>query len=396
MKTSGVVFAIVLAAVFAAVQADTFTHRSSRAVYHGFATQTVSEGGRTLVHTLEQGPIALNLAEFDVVYDPKGRQQSVAVIPIKEAIEFEIQTSAFEQAIINESNKGHLYILIEIDSPGGRIDLAQRMCAAIINTRNCPTVAFISGQSVGGAYSAAAAVALVCNAIYMVPTSSIGAATAVLNVEGYALDLKEALGETVGEKISSVWRNYLAALAQQNNRPSLLAKAMEDRSIEVLEVRRQDRTFFLESHEMLTGDQVVRIRCKKDELLTLPAADAAACGIADGVVESREALRQRLGCPTAEVVVNPALEEAAAELDKVIKRFDSLNQALDSKYKEMSAKIASSTLNKNQAVKDLQFLIKNAEYLSRLKKAYPDVPVSEEVMDEFISALKADYQAIRR
>jgi hypothetical protein len=34
--------------------ADTFTHRTSKTVYHGYATQTVNDG-KTLVHTQQQG-----------------------------------------------------------------------------------------------------------------------------------------------------------------------------------------------------------------------------------------------------------------------------------------------------------------------------------------------------
>jgi ATP-dependent protease ClpP protease subunit len=378
----------------AAAQGDTFTHRTTKKVYHGYATQTVNES-KTLVHTAQEGPLELNLAEFDIIQDANGRNNTVAVIAINDQIGYELETDAFEKALIAESNKGPLFILIEIDSPGGRIDLARRICAAIGNTRNCRTVAFVRGGSVGGAYSAAAAVALACNEIYMVPASSIGAATAIARAEGHSVDIKEAYGEAIGEKIGSVWRNYLAALAQQNNRPGLLAKAMEDRMIEVLEVKRGGKSIFIEAHEKAPGDQVVRICCKKGELLTLPSSDAVAYKIADGTVDSRDDLLKHLNVGDAAVTVNSDVGAAKDELEKVINRFNKLNAALDSKYKELGAKVKTGALTKSVAVKDFQALIKNAEYLLKLKKTYPDVPVSEESLEDFLSDIKATHEAIR-
>ena len=146
-------FRISAAVLFSAamvVRADTFTQRSSGSVYHGYATQTAANG-KVVVQTEKDGPMELNLAEFDIIPNAKGRNNTIAVIPVKGVISFELLTAAFEKAVVEESNKGPLFILIEIDSPGGRIDLARQMAAAIINTRNCRTVAFVHGGSVGGA-----------------------------------------------------------------------------------------------------------------------------------------------------------------------------------------------------------------------------------------------------
>lgn len=378
-----------------AVQADTFTHAETGKIYHGYATQT-ENNGKTMVKTQQEGLIELNLAEYTITPDRQGRNNILSVLTVKDVIQYELETAAFEKALIEESNKGPLFILIEIDSPGGRIDLARRMCSAIANTRNCQTVAFIDGGPVGGAYSAAAAVALACNKIYMVPTASIGAATAVAGTrDGRTVDIKKALGETVGEKVGSVWRNTLAALAQQNGRSGLLAKAMEDRDIEVWEVTRNQITLFIEAHEKLSSDKVVRIRCKKGELLTLTAEDAAACSMADGVVTSRDELLKQLDAVAAQQAVNPTLNAAKDEAEKVITRFNKLNSALELKYKELSAKIDSGHCTRSQAVKDLQAMIKNAEYLLKLKQTYDDVPVPQEAIEELLNNIKASYQGIK-
>lgn len=375
--------------------ADTFTHRTSKTVYHGYATQTVNDG-KTLVHTQQQGSVELNLAEFDVVPDRKGRNNTICVISVKDAIQYDLETAAFEKAVVEESNKGPLFLLIEIDSPGGKTNLAERMCSAITNTRNCRTVAFVNGGVNGGAYSAAAAVALACNEIYMAPAASIGAATQyVRSSSGKIYDMKAAFGDNVGEKFQSIWRNFLAALAQQNGRSGLVAKAMVDKDIEVLQVQRSGKTVFIEAHEKAAGDQVVRVLCKKGEVMTLPAADAATCTIADAVVETRGDLLKHLDCADTQVIVNPDMDAAKEELEKVIQRFNKLNSALEMKYKELEIKAKSGSMTKSQLVKDFQSLVKNGEYLLKLKQTYPDVPADEEDIQEFVNDMKATYQGIK-
>lgn len=396
MKTSWFLLSVSLVCAATGAWGDTFTHRDGRTVYHGYATQTVTEEGRTLVHTEEKGPIELNLGEFTISPDSLGRNNTIAIIPLKEGIRYELTTRAFENAVVEESNKGPLFILIEIDSPGGRSDYTERMCAALTNTRNCRTVAFVSGGPQGGAYSAAAAVALSCNEIYMAPATSIGAATQYVRTSsGEIMDMKTAYGDTVGEKFQSVWRNYLAALAQQNNRSGLIAKAMVDKDIEVLEAVRGGKTVFIESHEKQAGDQVVRVRCKKGEVLTLPAPDAVACTIADGMVATRAELLSQLGSTDATLIHNSAMATANEELDRVITRFNRLNSTVDLKYKELDAKVKARALTRSAAIRDYQELVKNAEYLLRLKQSYPDVPASEESLEEFLNAVKATQQAIR-
>jgi len=207
--------------------------------------------------------------------------------------------------------------------------------------------------------------------------------------------MKAAFGENIGEKFQSVWRNFLAALAQQNGRSGLVAKAMVDKDIEVLQVKRSGETLFIEAHEKIAGDQVVRILCKKGEVMTLPASDAATCTIADAVVETRAELLKRLECPDAEVTVNPDMDAAKEELEKVIQRFNKLNSNLEMKYKELELKAKAGSMTKSQLVKDFQSLVKNGEYLLKLKQSYPDVPAEEEDIQDFVNDMKATYQGIK-
>ncbi|MCD6393103.1 MAG: ATP-dependent Clp protease proteolytic subunit [Planctomycetes bacterium] len=157
---------IIISLISLTASADTFVHRSTHEKLYGYATSK-TENGKTVVQTKENGRVSLNLAQYIILEDPQGRNNSVAIISIPEQIKLEMETDAFSEALTAESDKGPLFILIEIDSPGGRVDLTMRMCGAIAQLKTCQTVAFVNGGKYGGAYSAGAAIALACDKIYM-------------------------------------------------------------------------------------------------------------------------------------------------------------------------------------------------------------------------------------
>lgn len=172
--------------------ADTFTNRQTNETLHGYITSrlpgsaqstrrddglpkaTEAENGPTSVFTQEKGLLKLDPKEWEIKRDNLGRNNKVIVVPVDDAIQYEIETDAFEKAIAESSQEGPLFILVEIDTPGGRVSLAQRICAAITQNAECNVIAFVKGGKYGGAISAGAAVALSCNKIYM--TDKIGRA----------------------------------------------------------------------------------------------------------------------------------------------------------------------------------------------------------------------------
>ena len=392
MKSIWVVLIFVISGLSTA---DTFTHKQKDIVYHGYATSQL-KNGKNIVVTQEKGPIELNLASYDTEYNREGRNNFVALLSINDVIALEHATQAFEEAIVEEADKGPQLILIEIDTPGGRVDLCKRLCAAISKVRYCKTVAYIKGGENGGAYSAGAAVSLACDEIYLVPGVSIGAATMIMaSSDGRVSDMKKAYGETVGEKYNSAWRSYLASLAEENNRSGAIAKAMADKDIAVIEVKRHEQSFFIEPQDKQTGDKVVRTVCSKGELLTLSANEAVACNIAAGITESRQSLLRTVGIPDAKVIENVKQAEAEKEFEKVVRRFKKLNERLDLKFKELVAKGQRNALTRSEAMRDFDAIVKNGEYLLRLKRSYPDIPFSEESLIEFVNDVKSEYAAIK-
>ena len=374
--------------------ADTFKHKNKDIVYHGYATGQMKDG-MDIVVTQEKGQIEINLVEYEVQPDSKGRNSFISLLTISNEIALEHETAAFEEAIVEESAKGPLLILIEIDTPGGRVDLAERICAAINETKHCQTIAFISGGEYGGAFSAGAAISLACDKIYMAPATSIGAATLITSGEGKITDMKEAYGDIVGEKFNSAWRTFLASLAQKNNRSGALAKAMADKDIVVFEIEREGKTFFVEPKEKYTGDTLVRTVCQKGELLTLAADEAVRCNIAEDVVGSKQALLAKFGYGNTPIKENQNLAGAKEEFEKVVQRFNKLNENLDLKFKELNAKAQRGSLTQNQALRDLEVIIKNGKYLLNIKRKYPDIPYEEQNIIAFINSAKAEYASIK-
>jgi membrane-bound ClpP family serine protease len=384
-----------VAIISSAVVADTFRNKEKNLVYTGYATQEINNGFNVVV-TKEQGALELNLAEYNIDFNDQGRNSFIPVLSIDGDITYEYATQAFETAIVEEADKGPLLIVIELDTPGGRVDLAKRICAAISRSKYCKTVAYVRGGESGGAFSAGAAIALACDNLYMAPETTIGAAAMITtNEAGMAIDMKEAFGETVGEKYNAAWRNYLASLAQENHRPGAIAKAMADADVGVVEVKRNERDIFIETQEQRPDDVLVRTVCRKGELLALPAENAVSFHIADDIADSRQALLTKLGYADAQVQENKRLITAKEDFERALRRFEQLNEKLDLKFKEITAKSQRSALTRSQAVRDFDELIRNGEYLLRLKRGYPDIPVSEEQIIELVNSIKAESKSIK-
>lgn len=385
----------IIACLSSILSADTFQHRFENIVYTGYATHKTNNGLNVVI-TREKGQIELNLTDYRIEFNEQGRNPIVSVLAIDDEIAYEYAVKSFEAAIIEEADKGPLMILIELDTPGGRVDLAKRICAAITGIRYCKTIGYIKGGKNGGAFSAGAAVALACDKLYMAPETSIGAAAMIATTEaGLTMDMKQAFGETVGEKYNAAWRNYLASLAQENNRPGILAKAMADMDISVVEVKRNGQQLFLDPQEQQASDVFVRTISRKGELLALPAADAVALHIADGAADSIQSLLSQVGYPHAKLENSERLIAAKEDFEKALRRFDQLNEKLDLKFKEIAAKSQRNALTRSQAVRDLDELARNAEYLLRLKRSYPDIPVSEEEILQLVNDIKAESKSIK-
>jgi membrane-bound serine protease (ClpP class) len=151
---------------------------------------------------------------------------------------------------------------LDIDTPGGRVDAAERISDAIRRAK-LPVYAFVNPR----AFSAGALIAISAQEVYMRPGAVMGAATPV-----------DGEGRRASEKIVSAMRAEFRAVAEERGLDPLIAEAMVDEAIEI---------------PGLDG---------KEELLTLTSREALKVGYAKAEVADEEALLRAIGLPGARVV----------------------------------------------------------------------------------------------
>jgi membrane-bound serine protease (ClpP class) len=181
-----------------------------------------------------------------------------------------------QRALDLAADAGALGVIIEIDTPGGRLDAVIQMRDSLLNAK-VPTVAFIDTT----AFSAGALVAIASERIFMAPGAVIGAATPVIG----------GTGEVADEKTISAVRGLFKSTAERFGRDPLVAAAMVDVTIEIPGV------------------------VADGELLTLTVNEALEVGYSDGVVADRTELLSQLGWAQAEIVeVSESLAESLVRL----------------------------------------------------------------------------------
>lgn len=237
-------------------------------------------------------------------------QASVWIIPVKGDIEPSI--SAFiRRASQNALAKGASTIIYEIDTFGGRVDTALQISSFIGSLKNIRTIAWVrSGpESMGVSWSAGALISLSCQDIVMSSGTSIGAAAPVtVGPDGQMAP--------TGEKTVSAVRSQMAALAEKNKHPVLLALAMVDQDLEVWDVQvngenRLVSSVELEGLEKNSANKVVRqnLVSAKGKLLSLTANEALRYGLARAVADDSSELLQKLNITGEITELNPSVAD---------------------------------------------------------------------------------------
>ncbi|MGE3833947.1 MAG: nodulation protein NfeD [Acidimicrobiia bacterium] len=222
---------------------------------------------------------AVALGVVLTIVGPGGRQPAAAqsedagpVYVIEVTGSIDLGLAPYLDRVLGEADAaGASAVVVEIDTPGGRLDAVIQMRGALLDSP-VRTIALVDSI----AFSAGALVAIACEEIYMTPGSVMGAATPVLG----------GTGEVADEKTISAVRATFEATAEERGRDPRVAGAMVD------------------------PDVVVDGLVEEGELLTLTVSDAQTFGYTDGVVSNRDALLDELGLADLEVVeTSPSLAE---------------------------------------------------------------------------------------
>lgn len=225
----------------------------------------------------------------------------IRVIPIEGMIDLGV--AAFVQRMVKTAiSENASAVILEIDTEGGLVEAALLIARAVEQAEPRPTVAFVRDR----AWSAGALIALSCKSIVMAPASTIGSATPVTlspSPEGGGT-------EALGEKYVSAIRAKFKALAERNDHPVLLAAAMVDSDVGVVQVSLDGEIQFLtpedvEAKKAELGEdkvQVLKTVSPTGKLLNLTAQESVDLGLAEGPVQDLDAALSLLGLEGMELV----------------------------------------------------------------------------------------------
>jgi membrane-bound serine protease (ClpP class) len=146
---------------------------------------------------------------------PTGRG-AVVRIPVDGVIELGL-APFIERTLQEAAAAGARAVILDIETPGGRVDAAERIVDAV-RSSTVPVYAFVNMR----AFSAGALIALSARDIYMRPGAVMGAATPVTGE-----------GQKAPEKIVSAMRSEMRALAETRGLDPRVAEAMVDEEIEI-------------------------------------------------------------------------------------------------------------------------------------------------------------------
>ncbi len=148
-----------------------------------------------------------------------------------------------ERSIEEAAAQGMVAVVLDMDTPGGRVDAAERIADAISDA-SIPVYTLVNRR----AFSAGALIALSSQRIYMRPGSVIGAATPV-----------DGTGETAPEKIVSAMRSEMRALAEARGLDPLIAEAMVDPDIEIAGIDEAGKLLTLTTEEAVRVGYAIEV-----------------------------------------------------------------------------------------------------------------------------------------
>ncbi len=139
------------------------------------------------------------------------------------------------RALSEAAEAGASAAILDLDTPGGRVDAAERIVDAVRQSP-IPVYAFVNPR----AFSAGAMIALAAKGIYMTSAGVLGAATPV-----------DGQGTKASEKIVSAMRAEFRALAESNGLDPAVAEGMVDETIDIPGIKPAGRLLTLSTSEAL-------------------------------------------------------------------------------------------------------------------------------------------------
>ncbi len=255
-------------------------------------------------------------------------EDRVYILPITGPIMHPALVEGIEKALGEARTRKCTFVVLRMDTPGGRIDVADRIIRLIEGVDWAQTVAWVEGPE-KHALSAGAYICLATHRICMAPGTTIGAATPYRRSSTGDVD--------VDEKITSAFRARFRSLAQQRGHPAAIADAMVDRSTSVVQVWLDDKQLLVSEeeargleakHKADTAFRRGKTIATPGKLVTLTSQEAQEYAVARGIAATKEELLDLLGCggcPVQEARWLPDwVKQTAEKRDQTVEKWLSL------------------------------------------------------------------------
>ncbi len=180
----------------------------------------------------------------------------IVVIPVGEKDLIVEARFKFMQRILEKAEEdGASAVILDMNTPGGLAWQSGQLIMNFLPKMTLPTFTYVNPNAV----SAGAIIALGTDAVYMAPTSAIGAA-AVVAATG------QELPETMQDKVDSIMKAQVRSVAKAKGHNPDIAQAFIDKDMEVvLEVGAEDKDRY---------PMGVKVISKKGELLSFDHEEA--------------------------------------------------------------------------------------------------------------------------
>lgn len=278
--------------------------------------------GRILAETPAGGePAASSSEETSLSREQPAYRTGVKVYWLSIREEITPRLTLFAKRTIEKAKEsGAEYIILDINTPGGRVDATVEICNELTGLEKIRTIAFLNKEATsGGAF-----IAFACREIVMVSPSTIGSAMGIYAVPG-------EIPKPVEEKGQSYLRSKIRSFAAQQEHNPDLAEAMVDISVSLKWVAVKNRNGELVEHRIVRSENLQRERTEAREkdltieeikdivtdtkLLNLTDDEALKYGLAAAVVNNREGLFEYLRLKDPQIVeYEPTISEAVYNL----------------------------------------------------------------------------------
>lgn len=218
--------------------------------------------------------------------------KSTFVVPFEGMIEPGL-LGFIERKFAEARDQGAEVIVLEIDSPGGRLDSTFEIVELIRGAEDIETVAYIRRSAISGA----AMVALACDRIEMHPEAQMGDVGVIIGGVFSPFQYVE-------EKARSPVVASIRTIAAANDRPAALAEAMVDKDITVYTAthREDDRTAYFTDKEwesLPDADEWERgppvFEARENNFLTVSGSRAVELGLAEATSRDLDETLDRVG-----------------------------------------------------------------------------------------------------